>query len=281
MMDHENPLTRRGLFQTMAGGLACFQAVPLPTDPLSDLERRIRLLLDGEPAVTVESRGEFGPLRINGVLLKPPAGTVRLVDGRGTAREASWSEIMSANQATTTYEGLPAGSYQVFLVGKAHQTGRSGGYSGRSGLDSGGGVSATTPFLGPVGWRLDAMPPGDFVVRANGVGEVTLPAARVTTFRQEMLSGDVTRLPEGKIRVELFAGKPVEVPLGEVQAFFRDRRIGTVQLTLQDGQVYSGRLASLPAVDLVIRHAGKEMRIPLARVVALELPVPAGGLLTG
>lgn len=254
-------------------GAAAQVAAPL----ISDLEqppRPVNVFLADRPIVTVEFSGDFGPVRVTGPLERVPKETLRLTDATGRTREAVWSEVRSLTEVRTATEGLPVGSYTVYLIGDASPTsgvGAAGGY-----------LSTTLPSIGGSrgGWRLTRLPEGEMAVTAGSLGTLAFPVSRITSFVEEPVRGSITQMPAGTIAVEVLAGKRLNVPLTSVEFLRRDLRAGTIALSLADGQTVTGKLLELPKVALAFTD--EHPAIPLERIVQLEIAVPAlsrsGGL---
>lgn len=232
------------------------------------LSRPISVYLADRPTVTVDFGGDYGPVRLTGTLEKTPQGTLRLTDATGRTRLADWSEVRSLVEVRTATEGLPLGTYTVYLVSDA--TNPSGGVGPTGGYAA---TALPSPVVTRGGWRLSRLPEGELTVQAGNLGSVTLPVGRVTAFVQDPVRGSITKMPSGTVRVEVLAGKTLNVPLVDVEYLRRDLKAGTISLTLADGQTVTGKLLELPKVSLTFENM-QPPAIPMERIVQLEVAVP-------
>ncbi len=236
---------------------------------ITDLEqppRPVNVFLADRPIVTVEFGGDYGPVRVTGALDRAPKETLRLTDATGRTREAVWSEVQSLTEVRTATEGLPVGSYTVYLIGDATPTTSVGG--------AGGYLTTTLPTPGGSrgGWRLSRLPEGEMAVATGSLGTIAFPVSRIRSFVEEPIRGSITQMPAGNVTVEVLAGKTLTVPLTNVEFLRRDLRAGTITLSLADGQTVTGKLRELPKVALAFED--KRPPIPLERIVQLEVAIP-------
>lgn len=239
------------------------------TNPSTDLgppPRPVSVYLANRPTITVDFDGDFGPVRLTGRLDKAPQGTLRLTDATGRTRLADLSEVRSLTEVRTATEGLPLGTYTVFLVSDPQGSGAgpSTAYTN---------TNLTSPVVTRGGWRLSRLPEGEMTIQAGTLGSVTLPAGRISAFVQDPVRGSILQMPGGTVRVEVLAGKTLNVPLADVELLRRDLKLGTISLTLADGQTVTGKLLELPKVNLAF-EANQPPAIPLDQIVQLEVAVP-------
>ena len=235
-----------------------------PGEEMAPPPRPVSMLLTGKPNVTVDVDGDYGPLRVAGVLDSAPAELMSVTDSRGKRRELGWQEIRSLSLVRTAAEGLPIGSFEAILTADRPEV--HGG--GIPGYDNGVGSRR--------GWTLLRLPAGQIVVRAAGVGAISFPTSRLLSLSVDPLQGEIEQLPRGLIRLEPFAGTALTVPVQDVEYLHRDLRSGTISLVLGDGQVYRGKLLELPRVSISLAGDKKMPPIPLEQVVWLDLSGPSG-----
>lgn len=223
--------------------------------------RPVVILLADQPVVTVDLSGDYGPVRITGTLEATPKAAVDL-----GSREAGWSELRSLARVTQPSEGFPAGSFRIALVTDdvpASQTASSGYVTGLLNTEA------------PGTWRTLRLPEGTVTLRGKPYGTLNIPTSRINQLRLEPVRGDVQALPAGNIRVELFPGNVVSVPLPEVQYLQRDVRRGTISVILGDDQTFSGKLLELPKVSITFVGEMPLAPVPLERVVVFERRTPS------
>lgn len=224
--------------------------------------RPAAVLVADRPTVTVDLNGDHGPVRVTGSLESAPAA--RLDFGSGTA---GWSEVQALISVFQPAEGFPAGSYRLGLVtddAALLQTQSSGAVSG---LYSAQAVGTR---------RVLRLPEGNITVSGEPYGKLTFPVSRIVQFRQEPIRGGVKELPAGNVRLELFAGAAVTVPLSQVQLLRRNLQANTATVTLADDQSFSGKLLELPKVNVTFTGDDAPAPIPLSRVVVLDRRIGGG-----
>ncbi|MGV3723673.1 MAG: hypothetical protein ACO1SX_22475, partial [Actinomycetota bacterium] len=206
--------------------------------------------------VTVDLNGDHGPVRVTGTLEATPGG--RLDFGSGTA---GWNEVQALLSVFQPAEGFPAGSYRLALVtddAAPLQTQSSGLVSGLYSAQA----TGTRRVL--------RLPEGSITVSGEPYGKLTFPVTRIVQFQQEPIRGDVKALPAGNVKLELFPGATVTVPLSQVQLLRRNLQDNTAMVTLADDQSFSGKLLELPKVNVTFTGEQAPAPIPLARVVVLD-----------
>jgi len=216
----------------------------------------VAILVADRPNVTVDLTGDFGPVRVTGTLEAAPPE--RLDFGSGTA---AWNEVQSLATVQQPTEGYPAGSYRLALVtddAALLQTQSTGSVSGLFNTQATGSR------------RVLKLPEGSLTVSGKPYGKLTIPASRIVQFRQEPVRGDVKDLPAGNLRLELFPGAAVTIPLQQVQLLRRNVAAGTASVTLADEQTFSGKLLELPKVSVTFTGEDAPAAIALERVVVLE-----------
>ena len=233
--------------------------------------RPVTLLLTDRPLVSVQFRGDHGPVTVMGTLEEAPRTALRLTDQSGRTRDTSWSDLRELRTVRSAVEGLAEGSFSVRLASDPADGPNYG--SGTSGIGSLGNR------LG--GWRVLRLPEGSLSLRGNPYGALTVPLARVTDFSVLPITGTIATMPAGQIRLEILEGKTVEVPLAQLQALSRDIPRGTAVAALADGQSFTGKLLELPRVSLVIEPTGTSIQtepqtIPLERISQLQITVIPG-----
>jgi hypothetical protein len=259
--------------RTFAGALAVLALAGLAAAAhaqvvdIGPLPQPATVLVRERPVVTVLLRGDHGEVRVTGAMEQAPEGTLRLTDASGRSREAVWTEIRSLGQVAYAAEGLPVGSYQAALVSDPAATGQGLG---------GAGYASRVLELGQPAWRMLRLPEGSMTLRGEPYGTFTFPLARLVAFQMEPVRGNVPDLPAGNVRIEVFEGQTVTVPLPEVRLLQRDVSRGTVAVTLRDEQTFTGRLVELPQVALAVETERGKIEIPLDQVVQFERVLPGG-----
>jgi len=256
-------VVRMGLLGlALAGGL-----VPVSTSAqeneldLGPPARPVVILLADQPVVTVDLSGDYGPVRITGTLEATPKAAVDL-----GSREATWNEVRALARVTQPSEGFPAGSFRVALVTDdvpATQTAGTGYVTGLLNTEAQG------------AWRALRLPEGTITLRGKPYGTLSIPTSRINQLRLEPVRGDVQTMPAGSIRVELFPGNVVSVPLSEVQYLQRNLRKGTISVILADDQTFSGKLLELPKVSIQFVGEMPLAPVPLERIVVFERRTPS------
>lgn len=263
------------LAASVLGGPAVRAQDPPPSTDLGPPPRPVSVYLANRPTVTVDFGGDFGPVRLTGKLDRAPQGTLRLMDATGRTRLADWSEVRSLVEVRTATEGLPLGTFTVFLLSDAN----TGAGAGPTGVYTA--TNLSSPVVTRGGWRLSRLPEGEMTIQAGTLGSVTLPVSRITAFVQDPVRGSILQMPRGTVKVEVLAGKTLNVPLVDVELLRRDLKAGTISLTLADGQTVTGKLVELPKVNLAFETM-QPPPIPLDQIVQLEVAVPGlsrrGGL---
>lgn len=229
--------------------------------------RPVSVYLANRPTITVDFGGDYGPVRLTGRLDRAPQGTLRLTDATGRTRLADWSEVRSLVEVRTATEGLPLGTFSVFLV--------SDGGGATAGVSATGGYTSAlaSPVITRGGWRLSRLPEGELTVQAGALGSVNVPVSRISAFVQDPVRGSILKMPSGTVRVEVLAGRTLNVPLVDVELLRRDLKAGTISLTLADGQTVTGKLLEMPKVDLTF-EGNQPPAIPIEQIVQLEVAVP-------
>ncbi len=233
---------------------------------LGPLPQPVTVLVAQEPLVTAFVRGDYGEVRMTGVLADAPKAALRLVDPSGRTREAGWAEVRSLGLVSFAAEGLPVGSYQVLLVSDP---------PGSPQLPGAGGYGSRVLSTGTGGWRLSRVPEGSLTLRGEPYGTLTIPLDRLAGLQMEPIRGNVAELPKGSIRLEVFAGKSVSLPLTEVRLLQRDASAGTATVVLRDDQTFTGKLQELPKVNLVVETERGKQTVAMDRVAQFERGTPA------
>jgi len=223
--------------------------------------RPVVILLADQPVVTVDLAGDYGPVRVTGTLEATPKSALDV-----GSREVAWSEIRSFARVTQPSEGFPAGSFRVALVTDDVPATQSGGTGYVTGL-------LNTEAQGA--WRALRLPEGSLTLRGKPYGTLNIPTSRINQMRLEPVRGDVQTMPPGNIRVELFPGNVVSVPLPDVQYLQRDLRKGTISVILADDQTFSGKLLELPKVSIQFVGEMPVAPVPLERIVVFERRTPS------
>ena len=235
---------------------------------LGPVPQPVSVFLLDKPTVSVNFNGAYGLVRVTGALERAPDEVLRLRTVMGAARDARWTEVRGLNLVDYPREGLPAGTYQAAMVSdppaitQIQGAGIGRDYTAQSGA-----------------WRVTRLPEGELTLSGAPYGSITIPVSRVTSFQIEPIRGNVTQFPQGQVRVEVLEGKTVSLPLPEILTLQRDQSRGTVQLTLADGQVFTGKLVELPNVNIPVTTTGGPVSVPLSRVSYLERTPPGGRLL--
>lgn len=238
-------------------------------EDLAPPPRPLSLIVNEKPSVTVSLDGDSGPVRVTGTLTGASTETLHLQDPNGKPRDASWNEIRTLSRVEYPSEGMPVGSFRVTLVTDAVQE------SQVAGVDYGAG--SFDP--GAPGWRLLQIPEGKITLSGAPYGTLTVPAGRISSWQDNPVRGTLAELPAGNVRVEVLSGSVVSLPLPQVQFMQRDLHRGTVNVTLADGQTFSGKLVELPNISITMGEMNNRVTVPLSNVVVLERPVPAGSTL--
>jgi hypothetical protein len=246
-------LTRVGLCALALAGVlqlaARAQELDLPPPPTP-----VAILVADKPVVTVDLRGDHGPVRVTGTLEAAPEAPVDY----GSATTA-WRDIHALVTVVQPAEGFPAGSFRLALVSDGYPLAQPGGANIVSSLYS-------TPGGGR---RVLRLPEGNMTLSGKPFGRLTFPLSRLIQYRQEPIRGDVEKLPDAGVKVELFSGVSVTIPLTEVQVLRRNLASGTISLTLSDEQTFTGKLLELPKVSIAFT-GGMPAALPLERIVVLE-----------
>lgn len=253
-------------------------------DPtLAPAPQPVSLLLAEQPLVNVEWDGDSGRAKLVGVLRDGPRGLVEVTDGIGRRRRVQWAEIEVIQPVTIPSEGLPEGSFRVGVSGEPGQGFQQriqvGGYNSNGGAGAGGGLGGPAGEA-QQGWRLLRLPEGTITLEGAPYGRVQVPIQRLYSYQLAPLRGVVQVFPPGEIRVELQRGTVVSVQFPTVVYLRRDLPRGTILLTLEDGQQFSGRELALPKVDIPVLDALDEKApptiVPLTRVLQLQRTPPRG-----
>jgi hypothetical protein len=246
----------------LAGGLAAVGAHAQDKElDLGPPARPVVILLADKPVVTIDLVGDYGPVRVTGTLDATPKGALDL-----GSREVSWNEIRSFTRVIQPSEGFPAGSFRVALVTDdvpATQSASAGYVTGLLNTETQG------------TWRALRLPEGTLTLQGKPYGTLSIPTSRINQMRLEPVRGDVQALPAGNIRVELFPGNVVSVPLPDVQYLQRDVRKGTISVILGDDQTFSGKLLELPKVTIQFVGEMPLAPVPLERIIVLERRTPS------
>jgi hypothetical protein len=249
----------------LAGVLAGPSARAQDTD-LGPLPKPVTIYLLDRAAVTVTFDGDYGPVRVTGVLQDAPKDALHLTGAPGKTRDAAWSEIRSLTVATVPTVDTPAGTRQVSLLSDptpASQT-QPGSYAARV-LNG-----------GETGWRLAKLPEGSLTLRGEPYGTLAVPTARITSFQMEAIRGNITDVPAGTVRLEVMNGTSVSIPLESVQWLQRDVPNGTATVTLLDDQSFTGKLVEVPKVTLAVDTDKGKQNVAFDQVAQFER-VPPGG----
>jgi hypothetical protein len=255
-----------GLLALAAAAPLFAQQPPVPEVPeLAPPPRPLTVLVAQQPEVTVTFVGEYGVSTVVGTVESAPSVNVRLTDSAGQARDVPFTQLYSFSTVRAPLEGLPAGSLTATLLSDPGILQRlsGAGYSGDA---------QSSNIL-----RLNRLPEGNLVLSGQPYGRLTIPLGRVTDYGQLAISGLTGEMPAGNIRLELFPGNAMQVPLRSVEGMYRDLKNGTVVLDLSTGQPgvtqrLTGKLLELPQVTLRIGEAPDQRSVPLDRVVALQRP---------
>lgn len=243
---------------------------------LGRLPQRVSLYLAERAQVSVTFAGDFGPVRVTGVLEEAPREALRLEDPAGRAYEARWDELRLMANTEYPTEGFPAGSFQVALLSDPPATGGSAGYRVA-------GILASQPGTSQGRWRLLRAPEGTLRLAGRPYGTLNIPVARITALAAVPVVGDVAEIPPAPLRLEVLSGATVSIPFAEVQAFQRNLARGTAAVTLLDEQSFTGKLVEMPDVTLTVtaspgpdsREAAPPRTVRLAEVAQFERPMAA------
>jgi YD repeat-containing protein len=255
---------------TAAGVAAAGLAAPLTAraqDDIGPLPRPVTVYTLGQPVVTVTFNGDFGLVRATGTLEEAPKDPVALTDAGGKKREVSWNELRLLSRVTRATEGIPPGSFTAELTSEA---------SGSTPGVGSGYVAGSTSPVASVTWRTAALPQGQLTLRGDSFGRMAVPLDRLTSLTQEPVQGLVTQFPAGTVRLEVLNGTTISIPFQNARSFRRDVPQNIAVLTLDDGQIFSGKLVELPKVSLVLEPTKDLKPIPLDQVVNLEITAPPG-----
>jgi hypothetical protein len=92
------------------------------------------------------------------------------------------------------------------------------------------------------------------------------------------LQGQIENLPPGQVRVALFGGSTVDLPLPRIQFLQRDLTAGSIRIVLDDEQTFAGKLVSLPDVGIPLGPDRDSPSVPLSRIAVMERTPPGGRL---
>jgi hypothetical protein len=270
---------QRGIWTLMAGlSLAALlplgsaraqdEAEPPPVD-LGPIARPVAVYLVDRPLATVTFRGDYGPTRLTGLLDALPKDTIQITNSRGKTRNTTWTEVRGLTRVETATEGFPAGSYMVRLSTEqpnVSTTALTGDYAA---------PELSTPDQ--PAWRAMRVPEGDVTLRGESYGTLSVPLNRIEALYMEPERFSIVQLPKGTLRLEVLSGKPIDLPLEQVQSLRRDVATGTAVVTLNDGQMFTGKVLQLPNVSITSEPPTAHAPIPLDRIVELTIRRPAIG----
>jgi len=231
---------------------------------LGPLPRPVVIYLRERSLVTAQLVGDYGPVRVTGTLQTGPNAKLSLTDAVGRVRQAGWDEVRAMTRVEFPSEGFPVGSYRISLISDpANPTSNTGAtYS----------ATVLTPVVG--GWRLLTLPEGSLALQGEPYGSFQFPLTRVTSLAMEPIRGNSTELPQGNIRLEVLNGAVMSLPLQNLQWFQRDTTRGTITLTLNDDQTFTGKLVELPRVTVALENERGKQSVPLDRIAQLERTAP-------
>jgi hypothetical protein len=262
-----------------AGGLLSADALRAQEEELGPLPKPIAILVADRPIVTAFVAGDYGNIRVTGTLQEAPKEALTLTDPSGQTREVRWTEVGSLNRLAYAVEGLPQGSILVHLTSSPVIAPSSSGSTTTSGYLSPALTTGNTSVANQAAWRLATLPEGEITLSGASFRQLKVPISRVSTLYQEPIRGMINQIPPGSIRMELFKGTEVSIPLVDLVSLRRDPAAGTISVTLADNQVFTGRLMDLPKVSLTLE--GSKTPIALDRIVQMEVTVPASGRMGG
>lgn len=227
--------------------------------------RPVRVYLETSPTVLLLFDGDRGRTQLAGRLISPPDEPLILADRSGERMNVKWSEVAALERVLTASEAAPYGSYRVRLVRNMQPEGN---YEAGVGLPD-------------QGRRLLQAPPGPLVLESDLFGKMTIPASRIRGLTRLPIGETVESLPDVAIKVELFPGQTISVPLDAVTYYRRDRRDDSVYILLRDQQVVTGRLLDLPQISIPLDSTRMPRSVDLRDVAVLEIRQPPGSVSLG
>jgi hypothetical protein len=249
----------------------------------------ISLLPLCNPTVTVEYDGDYGLMRVIGVLMEAPESPLRVLGPGDLTRQASFFDLALLRRVRFPTAELPIGAYSVILssdeaaLPSSATPGTSSNYNPLAPTTAG--AVITLPA------RLGQLPAGAITVTGEPYGVLRVPTRRISELRMEPVSGTLAQAPTGSFSLEIQQGddevrgeadlpRIVTIPFlnqagrFQIERWRRDVARRLLQVVLADGQVFTGRLVDLPDVDLQVAVNGQVRTFRLADLAQFEASAP-------
>jgi hypothetical protein len=285
----------------MIAGARPLHAQQEPMGEIPAPKPAISLLLINQPVVTVNYAGDYGPMRVTGTLMEAPQRLVKIIAANGDTRMIGWNEIFSLALVTVPTAELPIGSYTIVLSSEESALPRTSATLTTS-YTPGVAVAA----IPGVPTHVAELPRGEVVLEGSPYGAMRIPTSRISEMHQEAVRGSLILMPEATLSLEVRAARPgegggngkgapggrrqerpeargepvdakvVDIPLRRVEVLRRDVANQTASVSLDDGQIFTGRVIRLPDVAIQVQVEGETMTrsYPLARIAQFETSVP-------
>jgi hypothetical protein len=248
--------------------LFSFAAVPAPADPAARTSAdapMVTILTATGVSVSVTFQGDYGPNRIEGLLVSLPNEPIRAREGK----EVREIELRHLQELQRTPLGVGPDALSTYSLQMS--TGES--YilqPDKSETPSGPQPATITRTMQVVSVPKDAV-----ALKTELFGVLNIPFPKLLQLTVQPIRGTLREVPNLSLPVEVLPGLTLRVPFQRLTNFHRDPMGGTTTVSFGTAEGVTGRVKQMPEGGLVVLTTdGVERHIPLSDVVQYNLEGP-------
>jgi hypothetical protein len=225
----------------------------------------VTILTASGVSVSVTFQGDYGPNRIEGMLLSLPNETIRARDGK----QIKEIELRHLQELQRTPLGVGPDALSTYSLQM---------FTGESYVlqpDKSEAPAGPQPVTITRTMQVVSVPKGVVELKTDMFGVLRIPFPKLLQLTVQPIHGTLREAPSVPLPVEVLPDLTLMVPFQRLTNFHRDPMGGTTTVSFGTAEGATGRIKQMPEGGLVVVTAdGEERRIPLSEVVEYNVEGP-------
>jgi hypothetical protein len=224
-------------------------------------------------SVSVAFQGDYGPNRMEGLLVSLPREPIRAREGTRVCeiplrhlQELQRTPLGVGADALSTYSlQLFTGENYILQPDKTQPPGPQ--------------PASITRMM-----QVTSVPKEAIELKTEMFGDVRIPFPKILQLTVQPFRGTLRQAPAASLPIQVLENVILQVPFQRITNFRRDPMGGTTTVSFGNAEGATGRIKAMPDGILVVRTSdGQERRIPLSDIVqfSIDNPVSVAANLSG